>query len=132
MPEGVQKNYFTREMQVRTATNRIQYTSYDLPCTLDNELNIEVLRRILSTRYLESIREREGGSYGVGTGGQLSHDPVPAAILLMQFDTDPDKQERLMLDYGSVFVHIMQRAPRAFYDIENLWSDGKVTEIADV
>ena len=96
VPEGVQKNYFTREMQIRTATNRIQYTSYDLPFTLANELNIEVIRRILRIRYTESIREREGGSYGVGTGGQLSSEPVPAAVLLMQFDTDPDKQERLM------------------------------------
>ena len=43
-----------------------------------------------------------------------------------------ENAEWIAMDYGSVFVHIMQRAPRAFYDIENLWCDGKVTEIADV
>jgi ribosomal silencing factor RsfS len=26
----------------------------------------------------------------------------------------------------------MQREPRAYYDIEHLWADGKITEIADV
>lgn len=96
VPEGLQKNYFTRQMETTTASNRIQYTSYDMPYTLANDLNMEMIGRILSTRYLESIREREGGSYGVGTYGYMSPLPTPRAGLLMQFDTDPKKQERLM------------------------------------
>ena len=43
-----------------------------------------------------------------------------------------ENAEWIAMDYGTVFVHIMQRAPRAFYDIENLWSDGKITEIANI
>jgi len=93
---GLQKNYFSREMQTTTASNRIQYTSYDMPYTMANDLNMEIIGRILSTRYLESIREREGGSYGVGTYGYMTILPTPRAALLMQFDTDPKKQERLM------------------------------------
>jgi zinc protease len=96
VPEGINKNYFTRKMETKTASNRIQYTSYDIPYTLANDLNMEMVGRILSTRYLESIREREGGSYGVGCGGGLNIQPVPTAYLIMQFDTDPDKQEKLM------------------------------------
>jgi zinc protease len=57
---------------------------------------MEMIGRILSTRYLESIREREGGSYGVGVAGQMTILPKPRATLLMQFDTDPKKQSRLM------------------------------------
>ena len=93
---GVQKNYFTRKMETKTASNRIQYTSYDMPYTLANDLNMEMIGRILSTRYLESIREREGGSYGVGCSGTMDIIPVPCARLIMQFDTDPEKQEKLM------------------------------------
>ncbi len=93
---GVQKNYFSRAMETTTASNRIQYTSYEIPYTLTNDLNMEMIGRILSTRYLESIREREGGSYGVGTYGYVSGLPVPEAGLIMQFDTDPKKQVRLM------------------------------------
>ena len=96
VPEGINKNYFTRKMETKTASNRIQYTSYDIPYTLANELNMEMIGRILSTRYLESIREREGGSYGVGCGGGLNFYPVNTAYLIMQFDTDPEKQEKLM------------------------------------
>lgn len=93
---GQQKNYFSRQMETTTASNRIQYTSYDIPYTLANDLNMEIIGRILRTRYLESIREREGGSYGVGTYGYLNILPTPEAGLLMQFDTDPQKQTRLM------------------------------------
>ena len=93
---GSQKNYFSRAMETTTASNRIQYTSYDIPFTMANDLNMEMIGRILSTRYLESIREREGGSYGVGTYGYVMGLPSPRAGLLMQFDTDPKKQERLM------------------------------------
>ena len=96
VPEGINKNYFTRKMETKTASNRIQYTSYDIPYTLANELNMEMIGRILSTRYLESIREREGGSYGVSCGGGLNFYPVNTAYLIMQFDTDPEKQEKLM------------------------------------
>ena len=93
---GQQKNYFSREMQTTTASNRIQYTSYDMPYTMANDLNMTIIGRILSTRYLESIREREGGSYGVGTYGYMVILPTPRAGLIMQFDTDPAKQARLM------------------------------------
>ena len=93
---GKQKNYFSRSMETTTASNRIQYTSYDMPFTMTNDLNMEIIGRILSTRYLESIREREGGSYGVGTYGYMMALPTPYAGLLMQFDTDPQKQARLM------------------------------------
>lgn len=93
---GKQKNYFSRKMETTTASNRIQYTSYDMPFSMATELNMEMIGRILSTRYLESIREREGGSYGVGTYGYASMVPSQKAVLLMQFDTDPLKQERLM------------------------------------
>ena len=93
---GIQKNYFTRSMETTTASNRIQYTSYDMPYNMANDLNMEIIGRILSTRYLESIREREGGSYGVGTYGYMTILPTPKAGLIMQFDTDPQKQARLM------------------------------------
>ena len=110
---GYQKNYFTREMETKTASNRIQYTSYDIPYTLANDLNMEMIGRILSTRYLESIREREGGSYGVGCAGWMNHYPVPYAQLIMQFDTDPEKQEKLMSIIHEEVKTIVENGPLA-------------------
>ena len=113
VPAGVQKSYFTRKMETTTASNRIQYTSYDMPYSLANDLNMEIIGRILSTRYLESIREREGGSYGVGTYGNMSILPVPKATLIMQFDTDPQKQERLMQIIHEEIQTIIDNGPLA-------------------
>ena len=110
---GIQKNYFTREMEIKTASNRIQYTSYDMPYTLENNLNMEMIGRILSTRYLESIREREGGSYGVGCAGWMNRHPVPFAQLIMQFDTDPEKQEKLMSIIHEEVMTIVENGPLA-------------------
>ena len=42
-----------------------------------------------------------------------------------------ENSEWVAMDYGTIFVHIMQREPRAFYDIEHLWADGKITELPD-
>ena len=110
---GTQKNYFTREMETKTASNRIQYTSYNMPYTLANAMNMEMIGRILSTRYLESIREREGGSYGVGCGGWMNHQPVASAQLVMQFDTDPEKQEKLMNIIHEEVMTIVENGPLA-------------------
>ena len=110
---GVQKNYFTRKMETKTASNRIQYTSYDMPYTLANNLNMEMIGRILSTRYLESIREREGGSYGVGCAAWMNRHPVAYAQLIMQFDTDPEKQEKLMNIIHEELMTIVENGPLA-------------------
>ena len=110
---GIQKNYFSRPMETTTASNRIQYTSYDMPYTMANDLNMEIIGRILSTRYLESIREREGGSYGVGTYGYMAPLPTPRAGLIMQFDTDPKKQARLMEIIHEEIQTIVENGPLA-------------------
>ena len=112
-PLGENKNYFTRDMQTKTASNRIQYTSYDFPYTMENGIVADLVGRILSTRYLESIREREGGSYGVGCAAWMNSKPVPAAVLVMQFDTDPEKQAKLMQIIHQEVQEIIANGPLA-------------------
>ena len=43
-----------------------------------------------------------------------------------------ENAEWVAMDYGTIFVHIMQREPRVFYDIEHLWADGKITELPEM
>ncbi|MBR2617707.1 MAG: ribosome silencing factor [Paludibacteraceae bacterium] len=40
--------------------------------------------------------------------------------------------EWIVVDYTDIMVHIMQREPRAFYDLEHLWEDAQLTEIEDL
>lgn len=111
-PKGMVKNYFAREMSTNTASNRIMYTA-KVDYTLKNRLALSIIGEILSTRYLESIREREGGSYGVGTYGTVARRPEPTAIILMQFDTDPEKQEKLMKIIHAEITEIVNNGPLA-------------------
>lgn len=37
----------------------------------------------------------------------------------------------VLVDYVSVVVHIFQRHIREYYDIEDLWSDAKITVVED-
>lgn len=94
--EGGNYTYFKRAMATKTASNRVYITAPVAERTLSNYLTADLIGSILGTRYLESIREREGGSYGVGTAGYVTRLPRPTMVLLMNFDTDPDKQNRLL------------------------------------
>ncbi len=42
------------------------------------------------------------------------------------------RAEWIGMDYGTVLVHIFIPEQRAFYNLDNLWSDAKVTHIADL
>ena len=38
----------------------------------------------------------------------------------------------VLLDFGSVVVHVFNNEARAFYDLERLWQDGKVVDLSEV
>lgn len=38
----------------------------------------------------------------------------------------------IIVDYGSVMVHVFQPEVREFYRLEDLWSDGVLTELPDI
>ena len=42
------------------------------------------------------------------------------------------RAEWIGMDYGTVLVHIFLPELREFYNLDNLWSDAKVTRIADL
>ena len=38
----------------------------------------------------------------------------------------------IVLDYGSIVVHLFDEETREFYDLESLWADGKQVDISDI
>ena len=38
----------------------------------------------------------------------------------------------IVLDYGSIVIHLFDKETREFYDLESLWADGKVVPLEDL
>ena len=63
--------------------------------SIANSLAMTFLRSALSSRYLESIREEKGGTYGVSVGGSLSVIPRERYRLTISFDTNEEMADEL-------------------------------------
>lgn len=109
-PRGLANNHFAREMQINKASNFILYSG-QLSFTMNNRTAMTAIGSILNMRYLESIREKEGGSYGVGVRGSASNTPIEEGMVLMQFDTDPEKQKHLMSIIHKEVDEIVKNGP---------------------
>ncbi len=77
-------------------TQVIMAYSADMERTLANSVMASALNNILDLTYTKTIREDEGGTYGVGTAVQLSAQIQQKALIYIQFDTDPAKAEKLI------------------------------------
>jgi zinc protease len=110
-PKGKVTNDFTKEMKVKKASNFILYSAA-MPFNITNRTVLTAIGSILDLRYTESIREKEGGSYGVGVRGSLNNTPIEEASLMMQFDTDPAKQAKLLAMIHSEVDEIVANGPR--------------------
>jgi zinc protease len=56
-----------------------------------NSMVMKVIEGILVLRYDETIREEEGGTYGVSLRTSLSRWPVEKATMQIRYDSDPDR-----------------------------------------
>jgi len=92
--KGVSKRVFERNMQVPKTTVYLGLNS-KLDYNLENRMYVRVIADLLSKRYMETIREEEGGSYGVGVRPSISKRPYEHASISINFDCNPEKQERL-------------------------------------
>ena len=43
-----------------------------------------------------------------------------------------DESRWILLDYGTVVIHLFDEDTRAFYSLENLWADAKHVDLTDV
>lgn len=86
---------FSREMEVAKQTNFIRYQG-EGKYSENNSIVLSIARSILQLRYFNTIREQEGGSYGVSVSGGFSKVPYERYSLEMYFDCNPDKADKLV------------------------------------
>lgn len=82
----------------------------------DNTI-VGILSEIMSIRYLKSIREEQGGTYGVGVSGIGVKEPYSRYNIVINFDCDPEKAEVLK--------------PIVYQEIDNIIKNGVTEEELD-
>ena len=92
--KGAHKNVFEKEMKTPKATV-INIISGQCKFNPKNYLLMSMLSQTMNMVYLETIREKEGASYGVSAFGQMNCYPKEEAIFQIYFDTDPAKREKM-------------------------------------
>lgn len=111
-PKGKKKNYFTKAMQTTKSTVFIGFTG-NIDYNLKNDVMADYLTSILRNRYLEEIREKEGGTYGVGVRVSLSNFPTESFKVNIQFDTNPEQRDKLIGIVYSEIEKIKKNGPLA-------------------
>ena len=89
--KGQRKNIFHKELETKKASVVI-IRSGEMPYNLKNCLMADILSQLLTMEYTETIREQEGGSYGVYAGAVFEKYPKEHTVLQIAFDTDPAKR----------------------------------------
>ncbi|MDD7886920.1 pitrilysin family protein [Flavivirga sp. 57AJ16] len=92
---GIHKVHLSRKMQTPQGTVNISFTG-KLKYSNKNKLLITIVEQLLTKRYLEKIREEEGGTYGVRVKGSLQYMPQPSFFLTISFNCNPEKTDRLV------------------------------------
>lgn len=96
--KGAYKNIFEKEMEVPKATVFL-VSSGDIEYNLKNSLMLTIINQCLDMVYTEEVREKEGGTYGVGVSSELSRIPgldEDEALIQINFETDPAKRDKMV------------------------------------
>lgn len=103
-------NDFTTPMQQPKVSVWYYFTG-KLPYTIENRITMDMLAEALNARYLVSIREEKGGTYGVQVGGMLSYVPDENYTLIITFDTNEQMADELMGDIMAELNKIAEEGP---------------------
>ncbi len=109
---GVYRNNFKNKMENPTGTENIIYAGKIDP-SRKNRIVMSFLNQVLNIVYTEEVREKEGGTYGVGVRGSISKYPEGEYSLLVNFKMSPERREELAAIIVREFEKIAAQGPVA-------------------
>ena len=95
MAKGKKENIFTKEQETPNAIILIVHHA-PMQENLKNILAVDMMEQSLQMLFTETVREDEGGAYGVGVSAGISDYPEKQAQLVIQLPTAPEKYKRMM------------------------------------
>ena len=87
----------TVELEMATPKSTVfqVYSAY-MPVDTKTEVALEVANYVIDMIYTKTIREDEGGTYGVGVAMRGQRFPIERAIVQVYFDTNPEAAPKLI------------------------------------
>ena len=110
------KGQVDRTFEVEMATPKssvLQFYSAYMPVNTKSNVCLSVANYILDMIYTKSIREKEGGTYGVGVSMFGYRAPQQRALIQVQFDTNPEQAEKLCGIAKDQLAEFAQNGPTA-------------------
>ena len=93
--QGEVTNDFRTPMQQPKVSVRLVYSGA-MEDNAKNRLIVDLLSRALDSRYMVSIREEKGGTYGVSVQGGIDEYPVENYMMAIVFDTNEQLADELV------------------------------------
>ncbi|MBO4550944.1 MAG: insulinase family protein, partial [Bacteroidaceae bacterium] len=120
MTKGERECYFTKEQDTPNSLNVFLYHA-PMKETLKNDILVDMLQQAMTMLYTETVREDEGGAYGVPVNGGLSDYPEEVATMQIVLPTAPEKRIAMTSVVNDGIKKMMEQGPSE----ENL---GKIKE----
>ena len=109
---GVYRNNFKNKMENPTGTENIIYAGKIDP-NRKNRIVMSFLNQVLNIVYTEEVREKEGGTYGVGVSGSIAKYPEGEYSLVINFKMAPERREELAAIIVREFEKLAAQGPVA-------------------
>ena len=120
MTKGERECYFTKEQDTPNSLNVFLYHA-PMKETLRNDILVDMLQQAMTMLYTETVREDEGGAYGVPVNAGLSDYPEEIATAQIILPTAPEKRIAMTSIINDGIRQMMENGPSE----ENL---GKIKE----
>ena len=104
----------TLNLEMETPKSSVlQFYSAYMPVETKTNVALTVAKYILDMIYTKTIREKEGGTYGVGVAMSGQKSPQKRAMIQVQFDTNPEQAEKLCKSAKEQLLAFAQNGPSA-------------------
>ena len=94
LTKGERTCIFEKEQDTPSATTIFVYHA-PVKENLRNDIMVDMLEQSMSMLYTETVREDEGGAYGVPVSASLSDYPEEIAVVQIQLPTAPEKVDKM-------------------------------------
>ena len=120
MTKGERECYFTKEQDTPNSLNVFIYHT-PMKETLRSDILVDMLQQAMQMLYTETVREDEGGAYGVPVSANLVDYPEELAMVQIVLPTAPEKRVAMTSVISNGIKEMMEKGPSE----ENL---GKIKE----